>query len=89
MKMPNLDGQTLYESMSPKLETARAKFLFVTGDVMGAKTRAFLQESRVPHLAKPFRVEELLEKIHQVLEPAHSAALPRVSPIRKNSATTG
>lgn len=89
MKMPNLDGQTLYEGMSREPEASRKRFLFVTGDVMGTKTKAFLTKSQVPHLAKPFRVEELLEKVYQVLEPARGAMVGRVSPIRKNSATTG
>ena len=89
MKMPNLDGQTLYEGAGLESESLRKKFLFVTGDVMASKTRTFLAKNQVPHLAKPFRVEELLEKIYQVLQPARSALVGRVSPIRKNSATTG
>ncbi len=89
MKMPNLDGQTLYEGAGLESESLRKKFLFVTGDVMASKTRTFLAKNRVPHLAKPFRVEELLDKVYQVLQPAPSALLGRVSPIRKNSATTG
>ena len=61
MKMPNLDGQTLYESLTPARRALQDKFLFVTGDVLGTKTHAFLTKNRVPHVAKPFRVEELLE----------------------------
>ncbi len=89
MKMPNLDGQTLYEGMTLESETMRRKFLFVTGDAIGTKTRTFLTKNRVPHLAKPFRVEELLAKIYQVLQPVRGNLVERVSPIRKNSATTG
>ena len=89
MRMPNLDGQSLYDSLGPERELLRQKFLFVTGDVLGAKTQSFLARNKIPHVAKPFRVEELLEKVHQVLHPAGSAGPQRVSPIRKNSATTG
>jgi two-component system NtrC family sensor kinase len=89
MKMPNLDGQSLYESLSRAKKTVQQRFLFVTGDVLGAKTHEFLSRNQLPHVAKPFRVEELLEKVHQVLQPAGTASSPRVTPLRKNTATTG
>src|SRR5262249_26381843 len=41
MKMPNLDGQHLYESLQKTRKTAVKRFLFVTGDVLGAKTHEF------------------------------------------------
>ncbi|GAC1634692.1 MAG: hypothetical protein NVS9B14_11000 [Candidatus Acidiferrum sp.] len=81
MKIPRVDGQSLYESLGAEREAIRKKFLFVTGDALGAKTQGFLVKHKIPHLAKPFRVEELLDKVHQVLQPA--------SLLRKNSATTG
>jgi len=89
MKMPNLDGQSLYESLAPARKIMQARFLFVTGDVMGAKTQAFLKKNGVPHVAKPFRVEELLEKVRQVLQLADRSGARRVSTLRKNTATTG
>jgi CheY-like chemotaxis protein len=89
MKMPNLDGQSLYESLAPTRQALQARFLFVTGDVMGAKTQAFLTKNRVAHVAKPFRVEELLEKVHQVLHSVDSSGAGRASPLRNNTTTTG
>jgi DNA-binding NtrC family response regulator len=31
------------------------RFLFVTGDVLAARTRDFLERNHLPHVAKPFR----------------------------------
>jgi DNA-binding response OmpR family regulator len=31
-------------------------------------TREFLKRNNLPHVAKPFRVEELTEKVHAVLQ---------------------
>jgi CheY-like chemotaxis protein len=89
MKMPNLDGQTLYETLNSGKNAFQNQFLFVTGDALGAKTHDFLTRNQLPHVAKPFRVEELLEKVHQVLHPVGSAGQARVTPLRKNTATTG
>ena len=89
MKMPNLDGQSLYESLLPAKKFVQKRFLFVTGDVLGARTHEFLTKNELPYVAKPFRMEELLEKVHQVLQPAGSVGPRRATPLRKNRATTG
>lgn len=68
MKMPGLDGQHFYKSLARNGNSLRERFLFVTGDVMAAHTREFLRRNKLPHVAKPFRVEELTEKVHAVLE---------------------
>jgi two-component system NtrC family sensor kinase len=62
MKMPGLDGQHLYKSLVSTGNPLRKKFLFVTGDVVAAQTHEFLERHHLPHVAKPFRVEELTEK---------------------------
>jgi signal transduction histidine kinase/FixJ family two-component response regulator len=89
MKMPGLDGQHFYKSLERTANQLRDRFLFVTGDVMGAHTREFLERHRLPHVAKPFRVEELMEKVHAVL---HMHEQPEPSPAgvsRKNAARNG
>jgi hypothetical protein len=40
----------------------------VTGDVIAQQTQEFLERNRVPHVAKPFRVEELTAKVFGVLD---------------------
>jgi signal transduction histidine kinase/FixJ family two-component response regulator len=68
MKMPGLDGQHFYKSLERTENPLREYFLFVTGDIVAAQTREFLERHRLPHVAKPFRVEELTEKVHAMLE---------------------
>jgi two-component system NtrC family sensor kinase len=67
MKMPGLDGQHFYTSLERSGNPLRERFLFVTGDTIAAQTREFLERNHLPHVAKPFRVEELTEKVHGVL----------------------
>jgi signal transduction histidine kinase/CheY-like chemotaxis protein len=68
MRMPGLDGQQFYQSLVRAGNELQHSFLFVTGDVIAPATQAFLERNRLPHLAKPFRVEELTERVRDVLE---------------------
>jgi signal transduction histidine kinase/CheY-like chemotaxis protein len=67
MKMPGLDGQRFYEMLASTGNSLYKRFLFVTGDVLSSHTYEFLERHRLPHVAKPFRVEELTEKVRGVL----------------------
>jgi two-component system NtrC family sensor kinase len=89
MKMPGLDGQNFYKSLERTGNPLRGRFLFVTGDVVAAQTRDFLERNRLPHVAKPFRVEELTEKVHGVLKLHAGHLLPLKETARKNAARSG
>jgi DNA-binding response OmpR family regulator len=91
MKMPGLDGQHFYESLARNGNSLRERFLFVTGDVMAAHTREFLMRNKLPHVAKPFRVEELTEKVRAVLETRAQAQEKDSGAVvaRKNAARNG
>jgi len=67
----------------------RERFLFVTGDVIAAQTREFLERNHLPHVAKPFRVEELTEKVHGVLAMTAHQQMPPAETDRKNAARNG
>jgi CheY-like chemotaxis protein len=89
MKMPGLDGQNFYKSLERSGNPLRKRFLFVTGDILAAHTREFLERNYVPHVAKPFRVEELTEKVHSVLAITALHARPSADVARKNAARNG
>lgn len=74
MRMPGMDGQQFYLQLANAPGGLQQRFLFVTGDVLAAQTHEFLERHRVRCVAKPFRVEELLEKVHSVLGEAAETA---------------
>jgi CheY-like chemotaxis protein len=59
MKMPGLDGQHFYQALAQAGNPLSKRFLFVTGDVVAQHTQQFLEHHQLPHVAKPFRMEEL------------------------------
>ena len=67
MKMPELDGEHFYKTLAASGNPLSRRFLFVTGDVVATHTHEFLERNQLPHVAKPFRVEELTERVHRVL----------------------
>jgi signal transduction histidine kinase/CheY-like chemotaxis protein len=89
MRMPGLDGQHFYKSLVRTGNPLRKRFLFVTGDIVAAQTREFLEKNHLPHVAKPFRVEELTEKVHLVLESLPPREPASAGAERKNAAGNG
>jgi DNA-binding response OmpR family regulator len=74
MKMPGLDGRHFYRALAEAGKPLAAKFIFVTGDVLGVNTQEFLCTHDLPYIAKPFRLEEFAEKITFVLGQVAAAA---------------
>jgi DNA-binding response OmpR family regulator len=67
LKMPYVDGPSLYRSLVGRANPMQHKLLFVTGDTMGTRSIEFLKSSGLPYLAKPFLVEELKAAVHKAL----------------------
>jgi signal transduction histidine kinase/CheY-like chemotaxis protein len=86
MKMPELDGERFYEALVSAKNPLCERFLFVTGDVLAPHTRNFLERNHLPHVAKPFRVEELTAKIRDVLEATSPRELSRAPVAKRNAA---
>jgi len=79
LKMPGLDGQMLYRSLEKQENRLSEHVLFVTGDVMAQRSQEFLERHRLHHVAKPFRVEELLREVKALLGEAGKQATPQPS----------
>jgi CheY-like chemotaxis protein len=80
-KMPGLDGPHFYRALQESGSPLAARFLFVTGDVLGRSTQEFLREHALPHVAKPFRMEEFMQAMAMVLGAARDAS--NLAPVRR------
>jgi CheY-like chemotaxis protein len=69
-KMPVLDGQAFYAELHRRFPELRRRILFLTGDVLSAEKRHFLEETGAPFLAKPCDMAELREVVERMLTAA-------------------
>jgi len=70
LKMPRLDGPGLYERLRVDHSDLARRVIFMTGDAMNTRTRAFLEASGLRYLYKPFDVNNLLEMMKRALAEA-------------------
>jgi two-component system NtrC family sensor kinase len=67
LKMPRIDGMTLYRAIAAATPALARRVIFVTGDVAGTDAERFLVESGCRWLAKPFRLSDLLRAVRETL----------------------
>jgi len=67
MKLPGISGGELYDRIQDMAEKLAERVIFVTGDVMGADTEAFLAKTGAPFIAKPFNVKQLKAEVRRLL----------------------
>jgi two-component system NtrC family sensor kinase len=63
IKLPRGGGRQLHEFITERDPLAAERMVFMTGDRIGAETTAFIEESGVTCLPKPFSVEEVTRTI--------------------------
>ena len=75
LRMPRLDGRAFWETLVRTDSPLRNRILFITGDTIARGTQEFLESTGMPHLAKPFLVEEVKLSVRRLLEsvPEHAA----------------
>lgn len=70
IKMPEMDGQTLYQRLREVDADLARRTVFITGDTVSPETRVFLQNVQNPCLSKPFRLRDIREAVDRALSGA-------------------
>ena len=66
-KMPVMDGMELYRELARRFPALGKRIIFITGDVLDAEKRRFLESSGAPFLAKPFDPAEVRRLVRRLL----------------------
>ena len=67
LMMPRLRGDEFYlkaKELRPNLEK---RFIFITGFASDSGMKDFLSDHRLKHLAKPFPIQELINRVKELL----------------------
>lgn len=70
LRMSGLDGPAFYQILRREHPALAARTLFITGDLVSASSRAFLETTGQPVLAKPFDLERLESCVAALLRDA-------------------
>jgi two-component system NtrC family sensor kinase len=87
VRMPELDGPSLYRLLERQQPHLCQRLIFLTGDTLEPATRAFLEASGAPCLMKPFAIAEARRAVQRVLR-LGSAADPARTPLAARESTT-
>lgn len=74
LRIPGMDGQTLYDATRTAKPQQATQFVFLTGGAITDEHVQFLRACGRPVLEKPFRMEELDEVLARVIDPRSSDA---------------
>jgi len=67
IKLPGLSGVELYDEIEKTAPSLQKRVIFITGDVISADTRRFLERAKAPHVTKPFDIAKLKEGVKRVI----------------------
>ena len=67
IKMPGMSGIELYQRLPNIARSLVRRVVFITGDVIGARTTAFLSKTKAPYIFKPFSTAELKKAVNSIL----------------------
>ena len=67
LRMPDMDGPSLYRRLVSERPELAARMVFVTGDTLGADLTGFLSEIGARVLEKPLDPEEISRKVQSLL----------------------
>lgn len=67
MKMGSVTGKEIYEEVKRVVPGLEKRFLLMTGDILSPDTRAFIEETGIPYIAKPFTIQDLASSVRSLL----------------------
>ena len=70
VRMPELDGPSLFRFLEQHLPAVKNRVIFVTGDTSNQATMVFLGEAGRPYLPKPVNMARLLALVEAVIATA-------------------
>jgi signal transduction histidine kinase/CheY-like chemotaxis protein len=68
MRMPGVDGPTLYRQIIAGHPDLERRFVFLTGDTFRPETQQFFEETQAVHLIKPCTFDELATAVQQLFD---------------------
>jgi PAS domain S-box-containing protein len=68
IRMPELDGLSLYQEVRRLHPEMARRFVFLTGDRLSSETGKFLATAGAPSLGKPFHLDEVLSVVRRMLQ---------------------
>jgi DNA-binding response OmpR family regulator len=74
VKMPDGDGQKFFRDVKAYDAALARRFIFITGDTANAESWAFLEDSHVPVIEKPFPPAVFEEAVARVMSGGAQAA---------------
>jgi len=79
VKMPYLDGRTLFQQVEEQKPHLASRFLFVTGDYTNPETVKFLKATGQPYIGKPYELDALLGAVAAILKSRVGGGVPPVA----------
>ncbi len=67
VKMPGIGGIELYHLIEEVAQPLARRIVFITGDVIGSDTSAFLTRLHAEYVTKPFDTEQLTRNLNRIL----------------------
>ncbi len=68
VRMPDMSGLEVFQQLKEIAGSITSRVVFMTGDLMAEETRALLEETGAPALAKPFESKDLMLAVERVLK---------------------
>lgn len=67
IKLPGLSSIEIYSELGKIATSLKKRIIFITGDVIGADTRRFIESTRASCITKPFDITVLKEAVRNRL----------------------